>query len=167
LNRAGLGDGFAKLLDDGSIEIEFAYHNGDEAVLKPDDALGAAAISCIETAPVREGSPFVFPADWGDGHFIGVVRPLTRVCAKANLKDATPHGLRYTFASVAGDLGFSELTIAGLLDHSARALRKAMSTWMLHWSSPRIALWSGSTGCWTAYLQALGRRSGDSSALAA
>ena len=28
------GDGHAELLDDGSIEITFAYHNGDEAVLK-------------------------------------------------------------------------------------------------------------------------------------
>ena len=28
------GDGSAELLEDGSIEIEFAYHNGDEAVLK-------------------------------------------------------------------------------------------------------------------------------------
>jgi hypothetical protein len=27
------GDGSAELLDDGSIEIEFAYHNGDDAVL--------------------------------------------------------------------------------------------------------------------------------------
>ena len=28
------GDGHAELLDEGSIEIVFAYHNGDEAVLK-------------------------------------------------------------------------------------------------------------------------------------
>jgi len=28
------GEGYAELLDDGSIEIEFAYRNGDEAVLK-------------------------------------------------------------------------------------------------------------------------------------
>ena len=28
------GNGSAELLDDGSIEIEFAYHLGDEAVLK-------------------------------------------------------------------------------------------------------------------------------------
>jgi len=28
------GGGSAELLDDGSIRIEFAYHNGDEAVLK-------------------------------------------------------------------------------------------------------------------------------------
>jgi integrase len=84
--------------------------------------LGAAAISYIESMPVREDSPFVFPADWGDGHFIGVVRVLKRVCAKANLRGITPHVLRHTFASVAGDLGFSELTIAGLLGHSARGV---------------------------------------------
>lgn len=84
--------------------------------------LGEAAFSCIEAAPSREGSPFVFPADWGDGHFIGVVRVLDRVCAKAKLKGVTPHVLRHTFASVAGDLGFSELTIAGLLGHSARGV---------------------------------------------
>jgi hypothetical protein len=28
------GDGSAELLDDGTIQIDFAYHNGDEAVLK-------------------------------------------------------------------------------------------------------------------------------------
>jgi hypothetical protein len=28
------GEGTAELLEDGSIEIEFDYHNGDEAVLK-------------------------------------------------------------------------------------------------------------------------------------
>nr|AFJ91423.1 hypothetical protein pHRC017_0303 [Sinorhizobium meliloti] len=28
------GDGHAELLDSGSIEITFAYHNGDEAILK-------------------------------------------------------------------------------------------------------------------------------------
>lgn len=84
--------------------------------------LGEAAMTCVAAAPGREGSPFVFPADWGDGHFVGVVRVLDRVCAKAKLKDVTPHVLRHTFASVAGDLGFSELTIAGLLGHSARGV---------------------------------------------
>uniref|UniRef100_UPI0003731B64 hypothetical protein n=14 Tax=Sinorhizobium/Ensifer group TaxID=227292 RepID=UPI0003731B64 len=28
------GDGHAELLDDGTMEITFAYHNGDEAILK-------------------------------------------------------------------------------------------------------------------------------------
>ena len=67
-------------------------------------------------------SPFFFPADWGEGHFIGVVRMLDRVCVLAGLADVTPHTLRHTFASVAGDLGFSELTIAALLGHAARGV---------------------------------------------
>ena len=67
-------------------------------------------------------SLYFFPADWGEGHFIGVVRVLDRVCEKARLADITPHTLRHTFASLAGDLGFSELTIAALLGHSARGV---------------------------------------------
>jgi integrase len=84
--------------------------------------LGEAAMDWIEAQPARNGSPFVFPGDGGDGHFIGVARVLHRVCVKAKLKNVTPHVLRHTFASVAGDLAFSELTIAGLLGHSARGV---------------------------------------------
>jgi integrase len=38
------------------------------------------------------------------------------------LADVTPHTLRHTFASLAGDLGFSELTIAALLGHASRGV---------------------------------------------
>jgi site-specific recombinase XerD len=79
-------------------------------------------MNCVETQTSRFSSSFVFPADRGDGHFVGVVRILDRICQKAKLEDLTPHVLRHTFASVAGDLGFSELTIAGLLGHSARGV---------------------------------------------
>ena len=84
--------------------------------------VGQAAIDLILAQPVTDGSPYVFPADWGNGHFIGVVRVLERVCGAARLADVTPHTLRHTFASVAGDLGFSELTIAALLGHAARGV---------------------------------------------
>ena len=84
--------------------------------------IGKTVCDLIEAAPGRKGSPYVFPADWGDGHFIGVVRVLDRVCACAKLDGVTPHVLRHTFASVAGDLGFSELTIAALLGHAARGV---------------------------------------------
>jgi hypothetical protein len=47
---------------------------------------------------------------------------LGRICALAGLADVTPNSLRHTFASVAGDLGFSELTIAALLKHAARGV---------------------------------------------
>ena len=48
-----------------------------------------------------------------------VTKTLNRICAMARIKGVTPHTLWHTFASVAADLGFSELTIAGLLGHSA------------------------------------------------
>jgi integrase len=73
-------------------------------------------------AQPQTGSRFFFPADWGEGHFIGVVRVLDRVCERARLADVTPHTLRHTFASLAGDLGFSELTIAALLGHASRGV---------------------------------------------
>ena len=85
-------------------------------------AVGSAAVAAIKTQPARPGSEYVFPADIGDGHFIGVVRVLQRVCKRAKLTGVTPHTLRHTFASVAGDLGFSELTIAGLLGHAPRGV---------------------------------------------
>lgn len=84
--------------------------------------IGQAAIDLLEAQPIREESPFLFPADWGDGHFIGLVRVLDRVCARAKLQGVTPHVLRHTFASVAGELGFTELTIAGLLGHASRGV---------------------------------------------
>jgi hypothetical protein len=37
------GEETAELLDDGTIEIEFAYHNGDEAVLKAKRATSSTA----------------------------------------------------------------------------------------------------------------------------
>ena len=40
----------------------------------------------------------------------------------ARIEGITPHTLRHTFASVAGDLGFSELTIAALLGHAPRGV---------------------------------------------
>ena len=40
----------------------------------------------------------------------------------AKIEGVTPLTLRHTFGSVAGDLGFSELTIATLLGHAARSV---------------------------------------------
>ncbi len=37
------GSGSAELLEDGSLEVEFAYHYGDEAILKAERATSSAA----------------------------------------------------------------------------------------------------------------------------
>ena len=104
-------------------------HSIESAIYFPDTksdfqvrAIGRAALAAIEDQPRQDGTDYIFPADIGDGHFIGVVRVLQRVCRRAKLKGVTPHTLRHTFASVAGDLGFSELTIAGLLGHAPRGV---------------------------------------------
>jgi len=112
-----------------ALGLKRAWLDEDEGAIRfPDTKSGAqtrvigrAAIELLFDRPETK-SPFFFPADWGDGHFVGLVRVLDRVCAIARLDDVTPHTLRHTFASVAGDLGFSELTIAALLGHAARGV---------------------------------------------
>lgn len=81
--------------------------------------LGSAAIDVLRAQCERGDGKWVFAADRGDSHFIGVPKVLARICPRAALQGVTPHVLRHTFASVAGDLGYSELTIAGLLGHSS------------------------------------------------
>ena len=83
-------------------------------------SFGRSALPLPSTWPRKRGRkpPGGSPADRGDGHFIGLPRVLARICARAGLEDVTLHGLRHTFAAAAAELGFSELTIAGLLGHS-------------------------------------------------
>jgi integrase len=80
-------------------------------------AIGSAAIRVLDAQPRIEGVPWVFPAAVGSGHAVGVPKVLGRICATANIEDVTLHTLRHSFASVAAELGYSELTIAGLLGH--------------------------------------------------
>ena len=83
------------------------------AQLRP---IGLSAVLLLSEIP--QNGNWVFPADRGTGHFIGLPKVLARVCAVAGVKGVTAHVFRHTFASVAAELNFSELTIAGLLGHS-------------------------------------------------
>jgi integrase len=85
------------------------------AQLRP---IGATAAKQMAAQSCHKNSKWIFPADRGDGHFVGLPRVLARLCARAGLKDVTVHTLRHSFAAMAVELGFSELTIAGLLGHS-------------------------------------------------
>lgn len=57
--------------------------------------------------------------------FVGVVRVLQRVAKKAGIKNVSPHVSRHTFASLAGGIGFSTLTIKCLLGHSAGSVTES------------------------------------------
>jgi integrase len=80
--------------------------------------IGAAVVTLLKSLPRSEEARFVLPADRGDGHFVGLPRVLARMCARAKLAGVTVHVLRHSFAAAAAEMGFSELTIAGLLGHS-------------------------------------------------
>lgn len=83
-------------------------------------AIGPAAIRVIEAQPITLGNPHVFPSATTDGPFTAVRSCLDRLCKLAGISGVTPHTLRHTFGSVAGDLGFSELTIRAMLGHASQ-----------------------------------------------
>lgn len=85
-------------------------------------AIGPAAARLAASQQARKKCLYVFPSDVGGGHFTAAKSCLARLCATAKIEGVTPHTLRHTFGSVAGDLGFSELTIAALLGHAARGV---------------------------------------------
>ena len=85
-------------------------------------AIGPSAAQLAARQPARKDGPYVFPSDVGDGHFTAANSCLARLCGSAKIGGVTPHTLRHTFGSVAGDLGFSELTIAALLGHASRSV---------------------------------------------
>lgn len=79
-------------------------------------AIGKPAFDAIEVVTARNG--WAFPASRGKGHFVGLPKVLERMCKRAGLKGVTLHVLRHSFAATAAEMGFSELTIAGLLGHT-------------------------------------------------
>ena len=85
-------------------------------------AIGPSAAALVAAQPRLVGSPFVFPAMFGDGPTTAAKACLARLCAMVSIEGVTPHTLRHTFGSVAGDLGFSELTIAALLGHTTQSV---------------------------------------------
>jgi hypothetical protein len=65
----------------------------------------------------------VFPSTRGDGAMTGFRKLWDRVMKLGNLPaDITPHVLRHSFASLAADLGYSEVTIAALIGHRGQSI---------------------------------------------
>lgn len=70
-----------------------------------------------ERAKLRAGS-FVFPGRDEDKAFGSFPNHWKKIFENSPLADVTPHVLRHSFASVANDLGFTEITIAALVGHA-------------------------------------------------
>ena len=81
--------------------------------------LGRAALKILEGIERNEGNPYVLTGVRGDGGFFGgFPRAWAKIVEKAELEDITAHTLRHSFASMAADLGYSEITIGAMLGHS-------------------------------------------------
>jgi len=86
-------------------------------------AIGPQALKVVLSQPTLGDNPHVFASALTDGPFTAAGDCLRRLCDMAGLgDDVTPHTLRHTFGSVAGDLGFSELTIRAMLGHAAQGV---------------------------------------------
>jgi integrase len=84
--------------------------------------LSHAACGVLKELP-RIAGVLVFPATRGNGRMIGFPKIWARIARLGPLPaDVTPHVLRHSFASLAGDLGYSEPTIAALVGHTGRSV---------------------------------------------
>jgi len=83
--------------------------------------IGSAGLALIGSVPKVKGSPYVFPATAGKGHYVGLPKVFGQIREKAGLASVTLHTFRHSFASVAAELGYSEPTIAAMLGHATRS----------------------------------------------
>jgi hypothetical protein len=70
-----------------------------------------------ERAKSRIGT-YVFPGRDEDRAFGSFPNHWKKIFTDSPLADVTPHVLRHSFASIANDLGFTEITIAALVGHA-------------------------------------------------
>ena len=80
---------------------------------------GRAVLDYIGTIKRSENCSTVLSPARSGKVFGALAKGWKRVAKRAGLEDVTPHTLRHSFASVAGDLGYTEPTIAALLGHAA------------------------------------------------
>ena len=89
---------------------------GDTKTGAQSRVVGSRAMELLLYPSFDDESHFVFPATRGAGCLTDV-KPFRAACTKAVLDGVSLHTLRHSFASVALELEYSELTIAGLLGH--------------------------------------------------
>jgi len=98
--------------------------------------MGRPVFDVLAKIDREKENPFVLTAMRGSGAFGGMPGAWRRIMKRAELEGVTPHTLRHSYASVAGDLGFTESTIAAMLGHAAGSVT---SRYVHHLDSVLIA----------------------------
>jgi integrase len=80
--------------------------------------MGLPVVEYLESRRHAEIGTYVFPGQGDDNAFGSFPNHWEQIFDDTALSDITPHVLRHSFASVANDLGFTEVTIAALVGHS-------------------------------------------------
>ena len=83
--------------------------------------LGAPALALLHSVPVDDKSPYFFPAERGDGFYVGTKRIWPKAIKRAGLTGVTPHTLRHTLGSTAVSFGESLKMAGAILGHATVA----------------------------------------------
>ncbi len=116
------------------LELKWDYVDLENQVFRfPDTKTGrqtrpfgkAAANLLKSIKSTSNNTDWVFPSIRGDGPLTNVLKPLKKICKLTdkngnlilNKPDLTVHALRHTYASLGGDLGYSDIIIAAIIGH--------------------------------------------------
>jgi integrase len=113
------------------VKLRWSEIDRTEPCLRLDDTKEGASVRPISRAVVLildglervPGSPYVLPtARGGQGPFASLDDALERIVGLAGLEGVSAHTLRHSFASTAGDLGYSDSTIGAMLGHAGHGV---------------------------------------------
>jgi integrase len=80
--------------------------------------IGLPVVEYLERRRADDVGTYVFPGQGEDNAFGSFPNRWKHLFEESPLSDVTPHVLRHSFASIANDLGFTEVTIAALVGHA-------------------------------------------------
>jgi hypothetical protein len=80
--------------------------------------IGLPVVEYLERRRTDGLGTYVFPGQGEDNAFGSFPNHWKQLFEDSPLSDVTPHVLRHSFASIANDLGFTEVTIAALVGHA-------------------------------------------------
>ena len=80
--------------------------------------IGLPIVEALEARLEDTTGTYLFPGEGEDNAFGSFPKHWKKLVENTPLADVTPHVLRHSFASIANDLGFTEVTIAALIGHA-------------------------------------------------
>jgi len=104
-------------------EVDFAnscLRLGDTKTGNSVRPLAPAALALLKALPHYEGSPYVFPATRGTGHYVGTTEVWNKARELAGIPWVTPHILRHTLGSTAVSSGETIEMTGAILGHNNR-----------------------------------------------